>query len=111
MDSNEALHLIRDGHIRKKLVSYNLFACWFQPGLFNQPTVFSSHNKPAPASPNQPRNQPANTPLVPNCVACASHLVVLLLLCILEVDVLFLEMGDGFPLVFEEKICIFYWHH
>jgi len=26
-----------------------LFACWFQPGLINQPTVFSSHNKSAPA--------------------------------------------------------------
>ena len=37
--------------------------CWFQPGLFNQPTVFSSHNKPAPASPNQLKNQPANTPM------------------------------------------------
>jgi len=24
------------------------FACWFQPGLISQPTVFSSHNKPAP---------------------------------------------------------------
>jgi len=38
-----------------------MFACWFQPGLFNQLTVFFSHNKPAPASSNQPRNQPANT--------------------------------------------------
>ena len=63
LDTNEAIHLIRAGHIRKKLVSYNLFACWFQPTLFNQPTVFFSHNKPAPASPNQPRNQPANKPL------------------------------------------------
>ena len=39
-----------------------LFACWFQPVQTSQPTVFSSHNKPAPASPNQPRNQPANRP-------------------------------------------------
>ena len=38
-----------------------MFACWFQPGLFNQSTVFSSQNKPAPVSSNQPRNQPANT--------------------------------------------------
>ena len=27
----------------------SLFACWFQPGLISQPTVFSSHNKPVPA--------------------------------------------------------------
>jgi len=26
-----------------------MFACWFQPGLISQPTVFSSHNKPVPA--------------------------------------------------------------
>ena len=26
-----------------------MFACWFQLGLIRQPTVFSSHNKPAPA--------------------------------------------------------------
>jgi len=25
----------------------SLFACWFQPGLISQPTVFSSHNKSA----------------------------------------------------------------
>ena len=35
----------------------SLFACWFQPGLISQPTVFSSCNKSAPA---KPRNQPAN---------------------------------------------------
>jgi len=29
--------------------SFSLFACWFQPGLISQPTVFFSHNKPAPA--------------------------------------------------------------
>jgi len=29
--------------------SFSLFACWFQPGLISQPTVFSSHNKSAPA--------------------------------------------------------------
>ena len=40
----------------------HLFACWFQPAQISQPTVFFSHNKPAPASPNQPRNQPTNTP-------------------------------------------------
>ena len=54
------------------LISYNilvrarqtisLFAGWFQPAQTSQPTVFSSHNKPAPASPKQPRNQPANRP-------------------------------------------------
>ena len=38
-----------------------MFACWFQSGLFNQLTVFFSHNKTAPASSNPPRNQPANT--------------------------------------------------
>jgi len=27
----------------------SLFACWFQPELISQPTMFSSHNKPAPA--------------------------------------------------------------
>jgi len=27
----------------------SLFACWFQPGLISQPTMFSSHNKPASA--------------------------------------------------------------
>jgi len=26
-----------------------MFAIWFQPELISQPTVFSSHNKPAPA--------------------------------------------------------------
>jgi len=29
---------------------------WFQSGLFNQPIVFFSHNKLAPANSNQPRN-------------------------------------------------------
>ena len=29
--------------------SYNLFACWFQPGLISHDTVFFSHNKSAPA--------------------------------------------------------------
>jgi len=28
---------------------FSLFACWFQPGLISQPTMFFSHNKPAPA--------------------------------------------------------------
>jgi len=28
---------------------FSLFACWFQPGLISQSTVFFSHNKPAPA--------------------------------------------------------------
>ena len=37
-----------------------LFACWFQPAQTSQSTVFFSHNKLAPASPNQLRNQPAN---------------------------------------------------
>jgi len=40
-----------------------MFACWFQPTQTSQPTVFSSHNKPAPASSNEPRNQPANRPI------------------------------------------------
>ena len=43
-----------------KHVLYSLFACWFQPAQTSQPIVFSSHNKPAPASLNQPRNQPPN---------------------------------------------------
>jgi len=30
-------------------MSISLFACWFQPELISQPTVFFSHNKPAPA--------------------------------------------------------------
>jgi len=36
-----------------------LFACWFQPGLFNQPTVFfskktsTSQSKPVPAPTNE----------------------------------------------------------
>jgi len=34
----------------KKTIS--LFACWFQPAQISQPTVFSSHNKLALASPN-----------------------------------------------------------
>ena len=40
----------------------SLFVCWFQPAQTSQPTVFFSHNKPAPASLNQPKNQPANRP-------------------------------------------------
>ena len=28
---------------------FSMFACWFQPGLISQTTMFSSHNKPAPA--------------------------------------------------------------
>ena len=28
--------------------SISLFACWFQLGLISQPTMFFSHNKPAP---------------------------------------------------------------
>ena len=40
----------------------SLFACWFQPAQTSQPTVFSSHKKPAPASPNQHQHQPANRP-------------------------------------------------
>ena len=43
---------------------FSLFACWFQPAQISQSTVFFSHNKPALASPNQPRNQPTNTPNV-----------------------------------------------
>ena len=46
----------------KMILSTSLFACWFQPAQSSQPTVFFSHNKPALASPNQPRNQPANMP-------------------------------------------------
>jgi len=38
-----------------------MFACWFQPAQTSQSTVFFSHNKPAQASLNQPRNQPANS--------------------------------------------------
>ena len=34
-------------------VLFSRFACWFQPAQISQPTVFSSHKKPAPASPNQ----------------------------------------------------------
>ena len=44
--------------------SISLFACWFQPAQTSQPTVFSSHNKPVPASSNQPRNQPTNRPII-----------------------------------------------
>jgi len=43
---------------------YSLFACWFQPAQTSQPIVFSSHKKPAPASPNQHQHQPANMPIV-----------------------------------------------
>ena len=53
----------------------NPHAPCFQSGLFNQPTVFSSHNKPAPASPNQPRNQPANTSMA----ACS---LIILVVCV-----------------------------
>ena len=31
------------------LQSTSLFACWFQPGFISHGTIFSSHNKPAPA--------------------------------------------------------------
>ena len=48
----------------KKPPIVSLFACWFQPAQTSQPTVFSSHNKLAPASPNQLRNQPANMPSI-----------------------------------------------
>ena len=40
----------------------NMFACWFQPAQTSQPTVFSSHKIPAPASPNRHQHQPANRP-------------------------------------------------
>ena len=36
-----------------------LFACWFQSAQTSQPTVFFSHNRPALANPNQPKNQQA----------------------------------------------------
>ena len=39
-------------HIRVldlKIELKRLFACWFQPTQTSQPTVFSSHKKPAPA--------------------------------------------------------------
>jgi len=32
---------------RRNIIS--MFACWFQQGLISQSTVFSSHNKSAPA--------------------------------------------------------------
>ena len=35
--------------LRLSLSSFSLFACWFQPWLISQPTMFFSHNKPAPA--------------------------------------------------------------
>jgi len=44
---------------------------------FSQPTVFFSHNKPAPISPNQPRNQSANMPLV-LCPKMSKDLTILL---------------------------------
>ena len=43
-------------------ITISLFACWFQPAQTSQSTVFFSHNKPASANLNQPRNQPANKP-------------------------------------------------
>ena len=46
------------------LLLFSLFACWFQPAQTSQPTIFFPHNKPAPTSPNQPRNQPANRPII-----------------------------------------------
>jgi len=56
-------------------VVISLFACWFQPGLFNQPTVFSSHKKPAPVSPNQTGYRPVNMPYdVPKGAFVARHL-------------------------------------
>ena len=42
--------------------TFSLFACWFQPAQTSQPTVFSSHRKPAPASPNQHQHRLANMP-------------------------------------------------
>ena len=32
----------------QSLNTSSMFACWFQPGLISQPTMFFSHNKPAP---------------------------------------------------------------
>ena len=43
---------------------FTMFACWFQLGLFKQPTVFSSHKKPASASLNQHQHQPTNRVIV-----------------------------------------------
>ena len=43
---------------------FSLFAGWFQPAQTSQPTVFSSHKKPATASLNQHQHQPANMPTV-----------------------------------------------
>ena len=43
---------------------FSLFARWFQPAQTSQPTVFSSHKKPAPTSPNQHQHQPANRPII-----------------------------------------------
>ena len=60
---------------------FSLFACWFQPAQTSQPTVFFSHNKPAPTSLNQHRNQPANRPINWMCLTqCYMHLCFLYLL-------------------------------
>ena len=48
---------------QQQIFPCSLFACWFQPAQTSQPTVFSSHRKPAPASPNQHQHQPANRPV------------------------------------------------
>ena len=45
-------------------ITISLFACWFQPVQTSQPTVFFSHKKPAPVSPNQHQHQPANRPYI-----------------------------------------------
>ena len=44
-------------------LSFSLFARWFQPTQTSQPTMFSSHKKLAPASPNQHQHQPTNRPI------------------------------------------------
>jgi len=48
--------------IRCERKTLSLFAHWFQPAQTNQPTVFSSHKKPAPSNLNQ--HQPANRPTI-----------------------------------------------
>ena len=41
--------IISDAIISYKIdQTYSMFARWFQSGLINHDTVFSSHNKPAP---------------------------------------------------------------
>ena len=46
------------------LLTFSLFACWFQPAQTSQPTVFFSHKKPAPANPNQHQHLPTNRPII-----------------------------------------------